>query len=124
MINHTLMEEVPCSATAQRPAPPSALDVLTAHNGVQPAQQRSSAMTTSRVFGTTTALATAVLLAVAGCTSATDDAGQQSGQAAAKLAGSTDFNDAKLAELAARIKEAVQGKDTHAVRVAMVINSP
>lgn len=81
-------------------------------------------MIRSRVSVSTTALAAAVLLAVAGCTSATDDAKQQSGQAAAKLAGSTDFNDAKLGELAGKIKEAVQGKDTHAVRVAMVINSP
>ena len=81
-------------------------------------------MTVSRVLTTTTALAAAMALTLSGCTSATDDAKQQSGQAAAKLTGSTDFNDAKLGELAGKIKQAVQGKTTGAVRVAMVINSP
>ncbi|GLY43399.1 ABC transporter substrate-binding protein [Amycolatopsis sp. NBRC 101858] len=81
-------------------------------------------MTVSRVLITTTALAAATALTLSGCTSAADDAKQQSGQAAAKLTGSTEFNDAKLAELAGKIKQAVQGKTAGGVRVAMVINSP
>ncbi|WP_326952904.1 substrate-binding domain-containing protein [Amycolatopsis sp. NBC_01286] len=81
-------------------------------------------MTVSRVLITTTALAAATALTLSGCTSATDDAKQQSGQAAAKLAGSTEFNDAKLGELAGKIKQAVQAKGAGGVRVAMVINSP
>jgi ribose transport system substrate-binding protein len=81
-------------------------------------------MTRSSVLRTATAFTAAALLALAGCTSAADDAKQESTQASVKLAGSTDFNDAKLTELAGKIKAAVQGKDLSAVRVAMVINSP
>ncbi|MCU1685147.1 MAG: Monosaccharide transporter substrate-binding protein family [Amycolatopsis sp.] len=81
-------------------------------------------MTRTRVLCTATALAASVLLALTGCTTAADNAKQQADPTAAKLAGSTEFNDAKLAELAGKIKQALQGKDLHAVRVAMVINSP
>jgi ribose transport system substrate-binding protein len=81
-------------------------------------------MTFRRVLLTVTALSVTATLGLSGCSKASDDATQQSGQATAKLAGSTQFNDAKLAELAGKIKDAVHGKDTASVRVAMVINSP
>jgi ribose transport system substrate-binding protein len=81
-------------------------------------------MTRTRVLCTATALAASALLALTGCTTASDNAKQQADPAAAKLTGSTAFNDAKLTELAGKIKQALQGKDIHAVRVAMVINSP
>jgi len=81
-------------------------------------------MTRSRVLVTATAFTTAALLTLTGCTSAADDTKQQPGPTSVKLASSTDFNDAKLTELAGKIKKAVQGKDLQAVRAAMVINSP
>jgi len=81
-------------------------------------------MTRSRVLVTATAFTTAALLTLTGCTSAADDTNQQPGPTSVKLASSTDFNDAKLTELAGKIKKAVQGKDLQAVRAAMVINSP
>ncbi|MFD4638348.1 substrate-binding domain-containing protein [Lentzea sp. NPDC058436] len=81
-------------------------------------------MNVRRTRTTMTALAAAALLVLTGCTKASDGAQQESNQNIAKLTGSTAFNDAKLGELAGKIKAAVQGKDLASVRVAMVINSP
>ncbi|PRY44714.1 substrate-binding domain-containing protein [Umezawaea tangerina] len=78
----------------------------------------------SRVRTTATAIGAVTILLLAGCTSAADDATRDAGAATADLEGTTEFNDAKLGELAGAVETALKGKDVGAVRVAMVINSP